>query len=228
MDPRKHDLFQMMVEQKQVYKTSNEALSYFLKICANSTSYGMFYELTPQKRFNPVKVKVFSGEHKHKQSVTVIEKPGEWYFPPIAALITGGAHILLAMIERCITERRSYLFCDTDSMCIVASKDRGQVKVQDELQFKALSWNDVERIAERFDSLNRYDPKKVPGSILKIEKINFDGRKQIELYGYAISAKRYVLYRYDAHGNIVIVDAKAHGLGYLYPPKNANQRRPGK
>ncbi len=228
VDPRKHDLFQMMVEQKQVYKESNEALSYFLKICANSTSYGMFYELTPQKRFNPVQVKVFSGEYRHKRTVTVIEKPGEWYFPPIAALITGGAHLLLAMIERCMTDREGqYLFCDTDSMCIVASKDGRQVGSPDGSGVKALSWKDVEQIAERFSSLNCYDREKVPGSILKIEKVNFDDRrKQTELFGYAISAKRYVLYRYDKHGNIVIVDAKAHGFGYLYPPKDANQDDP--
>ena len=30
-----------------------------------------------------------------------------------------------------------------------------------------------------------------------------------------------VLYRYDHRGNIIIVDAKAHGMGYLYPPKDA-------
>jgi hypothetical protein len=55
---------------------------------------------------------------------------------------------------------------------------------------------------------------------LKIEKVNYYGGKQIDLFGYGISAKRYVLYRYDAQGSIVIVDAKAHGLGYLYPPKD--------
>jgi hypothetical protein len=227
VDPRKHDLFQVMVEQKQVYKTSNEALSYFLKICANSTSYGMFFELTPQKKFNPVKVKVFSGEHRHEQSVDTIEKPGEWYFPPIAALITGGAHLFLAMLERCLTEQGGhYLFCDTDSMCIVASKAGGWVGCPNEPLIKALTWNDVDKIAKRFESLNCYDQTKVPGSILKIEKVNFDGREQIDLFGYAISAKRYVLYRYDAQGNIVIVDAKAHGLGYLYPPKEAIQDDP--
>ena len=111
-------------------------------------------------------------------------------------------------------------------MCIVASKDGGQVGTADGLRLKALSWKDVERIAERFSSLNCYDRRKVPGSILKIEKVNFDGHRQIELFGYAISAKRYVLYRYDAHGNIVIVDAKGHGLGYLYPPKDANHDDP--
>src|SRR5215469_14658638 len=79
----------------------------------------------------------------------------------------------------------------------------------------------IKQIADRFASLNCYDEEKVPGSILKIEKVNFEAGKQIELFGYAISAKRYVLYRYDSRGNIVIVDAKAHGLGYLYPPKDA-------
>lgn len=222
VDPRKHDLFQIMVEEKQVHKTSDEALSYFLKICANSTSYGMFFELTPQKKFNPVKVKVFSGEHNHEQSVTTIEKQGEWYFPPIAALITGGAHLFLAMLERCVTDQGGhYLFCDTDSMCIVASRTGEWVACPNEPHIKALSWKDVEKIARRFTSLNCYNSRKVPGSILKIEKVNFDSGKQIELFGYSISAKRYVLYRYDAQGNIIIVDAKAHGLGYLYPPKDA-------
>ena len=221
VDPRKHDLFRVMVEQKQVHKTSDGALSYFLKICANSTSYGMFFELTPQNRSNLVKMKVFSGEHSHEQSVTRIEKQGEWYFPPIAALITGGAHLLLAMLERCITDKSGhYLFCDTDSMCIVASRSGGWVSCRGEPRVKALSWKHVKQITKRFESLNCYDRRKVPGSILKIEKVNFENGEQIELFGYSISAKRYVLYRYDPNGNIVIVDAKAHGLGYLYPPKD--------
>jgi len=226
IDPRNDDLFRVMVEEKQVQKPLNEALSYFLKICANSTSYGMFYELTPQKRFNPVKVKVFSGEHSHEQFVTTIEKPGEWYFPPIAALITGGAHLLLAMLERCITDKGGhFLFCDTDSMCIVASRTGGWVGCPNEPRIKALSWEDVKEITKRFGSLNCYDRTKVRGSILKIEKVNFNNNKQIELFGYAISAKRSDLYRYDAQGNIVIVDAKAHGLGYLYPQTSIAGRR---
>jgi hypothetical protein len=209
VDPRKHDLFRVMVEQKQVYKDSNPALSYFLKICANSTSYGMFYELTPQKKYKPVHVGVFSGEHSHEQYVTTVEKPGEWYFPPIAALITGGAHLLLAMLERCITDKGGhYLFCDTDSMCIVASETGGWVNCPNEPRTKALSWKDVEAIAKQFESLNCYDRDKVPGSILKIEKVNFRDGKQIQLFGYGISAKRYALYRYDAKRNIVIERAR--------------------
>jgi hypothetical protein len=192
-----------MVEQKEVHKKTDEALSYFLKICANSTSYGMFYELTPQKQRKPVKVHVFSGDHDHEQYAETIEKPGEWYFPPIASLITGGAHLLLAMLERCITDKGGhYLFCDTDSMCIVASRTGGQVACPNEPSIKALSWKEVRETAERFESLNCYDRTKVPGSILKIEKVNFDDGEQIDLFGFATSAKRYVLYRYDKDGNI--------------------------
>ena len=227
VDPRKDDLFCRMVEQKQVHKNLDEALSYFLKICANSTSYGMFYELTPQKQVKPVKVKVFSGEYRREQYVDTIEKPGEWYFPPIASLITGGAHLFLAMLECCITDKGGhYLFCDTDSMCIVASRDGGWIACPSEPRIKALSWQDVQDIAARFDSLNCYDQTKVPGSILKIEKVNFHDGKQINLFGFATSAKRYVLYRYDKKGHIVIVDAKAHGLGYLYQPQDAKEGDP--
>jgi hypothetical protein len=227
VDPKKLDLFKLMVEQKQVYKESDKALSYFLKICANATSYGMFFELTPQKQSKPVKVRVFSGDHMHEQFVDTIEKAGEWYFPPIAALITGGGRLLLAMLERCITDKSGhYLFCDTDSMCIVASKNGGSVACPNEPRITALSWQDVREIAARFESLNCYDLAKVPGSILKIEKVNFRDGKQLDLYGVATSAKRYVLYRYDRKGNIVIVDAKAHGLGYLYPPQDAVEGNP--
>jgi hypothetical protein len=229
VDPRKDDLFRVMVEQKHVYKTSNEALSYFLKICANSTSYGMFYELTPQKRVKPVKVKVFSGEHSHEQYVNTIEKAGEWYFPPLGALVTGGAHLLLTILERCIVDKGGhYLFCDTDSLCVAASKNSGWVRCAEGPRIKELSWKDVDQIVERFESLNCYDRTTVPGSILKIERVNFDGRKQVELFGIVTSSKRYALYRYDSHGNIVIVDAKAHGLGYLYPPKDAVRDDPKK
>lgn len=159
--------------------------------------------------------------------MTTIEKPGEWYFPPIASLITGGAHLLLAMLECCVTEKGGqYLFCDTDSMCIVASRNGGLVPCPNEPDIKALSWKEVEEIAKRFEDLNCYDREKVRGSILKIEKVNFQDGKQIELFGFAISAKRYCLYRHDRDGDIVIVDAKAHGLGYLYPPKEFNEKDP--
>ena len=46
--------------------------------------------------------------------------------PPVAALIVAGARLMLAMLEKCVTDRGgNYAFCDTDSMEIVATEFGG-------------------------------------------------------------------------------------------------------
>jgi hypothetical protein len=231
INPKTDDFFRHVIEQRKRHK-SNESLGHFLKILANAGSYGLFVELTPEKPPNAANIKVFSGQASFSQMSNVIENQGRWYFPPVAALITAGGRLLLAMLERCVTDAGgSYLFCDTDSLCIVASKDGGLIscpggahkRPRADQAVKALSWKEVRSIADRFSALNPYDPEAVPGSILKIEDVNFDSRgKQRQLYGYAISAKRYVLYQRTGN-RITIVDPKAHGLGYLYPPRDTNE-----
>jgi hypothetical protein len=84
---------------------------------------------------------------------------------------------------------------------------------------RALSWGEVRSIQERFAALNPYDPDAVPGSILKVEAINFDAsNSQRPLYAFAISAKRYALFTLDDRGEPSIVEAKEHGLGHLRNP----------
>ena len=64
----------------------------------------------------------------------------------------------------------------------------------------ALSWAEVQSIVDRFESLNPYDRKLVPGSILKIHKLNWDHNKtRRQLFGYSIAAKRYALYTKTAY-----------------------------
>jgi hypothetical protein len=234
INPKTDDFFRHVIEQRQLHK-SNKELGHFLKILANAGSYGLFVELTPEKPKNPTNIKVFSGQESFPQMSSVLENQGRWYFPPIAALITGGGRLLLAMLERCVTDAGgSYLFCDTDSLCIVASEDGGLVSCpggahklrNGQEAVKALSWKQVRRIADKFTALNPYDREAVPGSILKIEDVNFDSSgDQRQLYGYAISAKRYVLYT-RTKNNLSIVDPKAHGLGYLFPPKAFSDEEP--
>jgi hypothetical protein len=69
-------------------------------------------------------------------------------------------------------------------------------------------------------SLNPYNKKIVPGSILNIvEEINFDSNgKQRQVYGYGISAKRYSVHCFDG-SQMRIVKASEHGLGLYYRPK---------
>jgi len=83
----------------------------------------------------------------------------------------------------------------------------------------ALSWSSVQRIVSRFEALNPYDKKIIPGSILRIEDINFDSDgAQRQLYGYGISAKRYSLY-IRSGSQAQLVKVSEHGLGLYYRPK---------
>ncbi len=244
IDPRTQDFFRTIIEERARVKsdqsqTENErkALSYFLKILANAGSYGLFVEVNPEKvENNPktglpkrAKLRVFAGEQVFETTSEIVEKLGLWYFPPLGALITAGGRLLLAMLEQTVADAGgSYLLCDTDSMAIVASKDGGLVPCAGGPHLlpdgsdavKALSWEEVHSIVTKFECLNPYDHETVPGSILKIEDVNFgpDG-KQRQLYGYAIAAKRYALFTRTPDGDIRIVKASAHGLGFLYSPK---------
>lgn len=228
VDPRS-DFFCHVVEQKSLYKPTNKALAYFLKILANSGSYGLFVEVNPKELRKPVSVRIFSGEISREQPYRDVEKQGDWYFPPMASLITAGGRLLLAMLERSVRDLGgTYLFCDTDSLCIVSNEQGGTVacpgggdKLDDGREaVKALSWKQVEAIANKFNSLNPYNATLVQ-EILKIEDVNFvdsdRSNPQRQLWGYAISAKRYALFTRN-ESDISIVKASGHGLGFLYPP----------
>ena len=85
---------------------------------------------------------------------------------------------------------------------------------------RALSHEQVRQIVARFEALNPYDRRLVPGSILNVvEEINFDSAgKQRDLYGYGISAKRYALFTHE-DSKIRLIKASEHGLGLYYSPK---------
>jgi hypothetical protein len=221
IDANRDSLFKHVVEQRAANE-ANPALYFWLKILANSGSYGLFVELNPNES-NSTKLKVFSGEESFETTSDVVEEPGKWFAPHIAALITSGGRLLLGMLERCITDTGgTFLFCDTDSAAIVSAKHRQKIVMPDGAKpITALSWAEVLRIVDRFESLNPYNRKLVRGSILKVHKLNWDrNKKRRELFGYSIAAKRYALYT-KAGNDIEIVEPKAHGLGYFYPPKDS-------
>jgi hypothetical protein len=130
------------------------------------------------------------------------------------------------MLERCIADAGgTFLFCDTDSAAIVSTKHRQKISMPDGAKpITTLSQAEVQRIVDRFRSLNPYNRKLVSGSILKIHKINWDRNKQRrQLFGYSIAAKRYALYT-KTQKDIEIVEPKAHGLGFFYPPKDSPKK----
>jgi len=231
IDPNVDDFYKHVVEQKEANK-ADPTLKKGLKCIGNAGAYGPLVELNEQKEAEDVRLNVYSGEHYHQQTVREREVPGSFYFPPLASLITAGGRLLLALAEKCVVDAGgTYLFCDTDSLCVVADEkggfsrggtraDLGYVEGGDTCEFApapCLARETVVEISERFAALNPYS---FGGTILKVEDVNYidgDPRKPFrDLYGYAISAKRYCLF--EGKNVRKIVDSKAHGIGYLMNP----------
>jgi len=235
IDPSRDDFFRKVIEERKG-KEKSDPLYYFLKILANAGCYGIYAEVNRHQtgKNDPKQVGIFSGDESRIERTCIVEPPGPWYFPPVSALITAGGRLLLAMLERMVTDTGgTYLMCDTDSMAIVASEhgelvpcNGGPYKMPDGRDaIRALSWAETRGIVDKFNDLNPYNQKVVPGSILNIvEEINYDSSgKQCQLYGYGISAKRYSVYTFDG-SKARIIKASEHGLGLYYRPKEGRDQ----
>ena len=202
-----------------------------LKLIANSL-YGIFAELNKYEfgKNNAKQLVVFSGEHKFKQKTFTLEKPGRWQFAPAAALITAGGRLVLAILERMVIDRGgTYLLTDTDSMLIVAVKERRKRTMclsGHQTRSKSPHMGRISRNSAReLNRLNPYDKGAVQ-EILKIEKCNYDQEgNQQQLYGLAVSAKRYVVYTRRSD-RLEIVKPSEHGLGVVYVPDERSRYKP--
>jgi hypothetical protein len=231
IDPRKEDFFRRVVEERKKFP-KDDPMEYFLKIFASSGSYGLFVEVNQKELDESTAVGVFSGEHSHEESSKEIEEAGRWYSPILGSLIAAGGRLLLAMLERCVADTEgTYLFCDTDSLCIVSSQKSEPLRIAGADGLRTLSWDEVQDIVDRFERLNPYDRRYIEGSILSLVKANHvdsdSSKPRRQLYGYSVSSKRYVIYEKTGRGDIKVVEPKAHGLGYLAAPKEEKEGEEG-
>lgn len=243
VDPASGDFFRTVIEERKRVKRRDDLsseekarLDKFLKVLANSGSYGVFVESNPKELASgeSVGVTVYGPEETPFPSETVRpETPGTYSFPPIAALITAGARLILALIERMVLDAGgSHAFCDTDSMAIVATEAGGLIacpggseRLPDgRAAIGALSWETVDRIVSELGTLNPYSRDVVPGSLLEVEDVNFDpetgARRQI--WCVSIAAKRYALFTRNKDGTPTILPGTTrHGLGFLIDPRDS-------
>lgn len=222
VDPYADDLFRKIIEERKRCENDKD-LHFWLKVLANSI-YGFFAEINPEETSEreAVNVRVYSGDESFvpAKRFRVYEKQGTWYAPYLASLITSSGRLLLGLLEKSIEDAGGvYAWADTDSLAVVSSVNGGSLAHIPGCQDKrAMSWEEVEEIRGKFSSLNPYG---FSGTILNLTKDNFvdnDREKpRRQLLGFSISAKRYVIYN-RIGDEITILNPKAHGLGYLYPP----------
>jgi hypothetical protein len=246
VDPRNQDLFRVAIEQRKrlphrtdISDSEKRRLDKTLKVLANATSYGIYAEMNRQESEDAIDVLCHGIDSEpFRCRVQHPDVPGEYCFPPMAALITGAARLMLALLEKSVSDfGGTYAMEDTDSMAIVATENGGIVPCpggqhqtsEGQPGIRALSWNQVDQIAWRFGALNPYQREAVPGSILKIEDDNRNPKtgKPRQIYCYAISAKRYALFERSADGMPILLQKtlnnhedrwSEHGLGHLMNP----------
>src|SRR5262249_51106132 len=129
IDPRDQDFFKTVIEErkrlpsrKDHTESEKKRLDKALKVLSNATGYGIYAEMNRRESDDEVTVDCFGvDEQSFSCRVAHPDIPGEYCFPPLAALITGGARLMLALLETCVTELGgTYAMEDTDSMAIVA------------------------------------------------------------------------------------------------------------
>ncbi len=240
IDPRSQDFFKVVIEERRrlpsrtnLSDVERKRLDKALKVLANAASYGIYAEMIRQESDQKVNVTCHGIDTEpFTCRVAHPDVPGKYCFPPLASLITGAAHLMLALLEHCVCELDgTYAMEDTDSMAIIATEHGGMVPCPGGLRgaVNALSWEQVQKISERFAALSPYDRDAIPGSILKIEDDNLDPTTggQRQLYCLAISAKRHALFLRDEKGAPVLLQEggnnkedrwSKHGLGHLLNP----------
>ena len=246
IDPERDDFFKVIVEERlrlssrrDLSDIERKKLEKALKTLASATSFGIYAQMDRHADEDKVEVTCHGLDPEpYTCKVAHPESPGEFCFPPVASLITGGARLMLALVEHCVSEfHGTYVMEDTDSMAIVATENGGFVPCpggpfempDGHAAVRALSRKQVDGIAARFVKLIPYADKS--RSILKIERDNYDPEtgKQRQVYCLAISSKRYALFLRDEHGNPILLQKgmnnhedrwSEHGLGHLRNPMN--------
>jgi hypothetical protein len=234
INPQTDDFFRAVIEERNKLPKSHPHYL-LLKIIANAL-YGIFAELNKNEygKNRQKDLQIFSGEFRREEKTAVVERPGRFQFPPAAALITAGGRLMLAILEKLVEKKGgSYLLTDTDSMLFVAAK-RGRVipcpggkhTMRDgSAAIRAISWKEVDEICSKLNRLNPYN-REIISDILKVEDSNFDrsGRPH-QLYGLAVSAKRYVVYK-RKKSKIEIIKPSEHGLGIVFLPDKRSRYKP--
>jgi hypothetical protein len=231
VNPLRDDLAVKLVELRSAMKIKNPELAGGLKVAANSAAFGIFSQLDVRSLDSPSPLHVFSGETDYlTPPAEVWERLSEFSCPVISSLVTGGSHLLCAMLERIVRDMGGQIAAmDTDSAMIVSTKDGGLVPCaggphrlknyeapSGNAAIRALSFAQVDRIRERFEPINPWR-KTLKTPFLKLEKENFDthgNRQQLNFYG--ISAKLYCLF--NLGNKLLVCKPSGHGLGFLQAP----------
>ena len=159
INPATDDFYQRLIIHRNAIKAKLETASktekpalksdeQAIKILANATSYGIFVELNVGEYVKTERMVGYGGRpHPSRFKSQTSERPGAYFYPLLATLITGAARLMLALAEHQVVEQGlDWVFCDTDSLAI------GNIRDLPPEEFVAAAL----RVREWFKDLNPY------------------------------------------------------------------------
>lgn len=185
--------------RRRVAARGDHGLAAELRLIVNALTFGNFC------RFDELQLKV-DGRW------TLAEKPGPWTCLPIAASVTAGSRLLLALLDRMVTDLGGLvLYRDTDSSIILATPEGAKVELPDGSKVWALSWTEVDGILRAFAPLDPVDWWQV----WKFKR----GTEAAPLQSVIFGPKRHVEFVVE-DGSVRIVDRTESTLGGFFadPP----------
>jgi hypothetical protein len=142
LDAERDPAVDLVRHRRRVAAAGDPALAAELRLIVNALTFGNFC------RFDELHLKVDGGW-------SLAEKPGPWNFLPIAASVTAGSRLLLALLDRMVTDLGGLvLYRDTDSSIILATPAGGKVELSDGSKVWTLSWDEVDAILSAFAPLD--------------------------------------------------------------------------
>lgn len=211
VDPAHDDLAKKLVELRRSVAAADPQLAQALKIVANSI-YGVSIEVDADTRATLATVVQHRWDGVRRYRARAVEEPGSYFFAPVGALLTGGAHLWMAILETLLANKQTvWVACDTDGALVPFTARGGRLQVLNvdsdgeplaPTDIRALSSRDIAEIVAWFDKLNPYDRDLVPHLLesknaQKIADANrqwgLNIREDAPLYAVAVAAKRYLL-----------------------------------
>jgi len=142
LDAERDPAVNLVRHRRRVAAAGDHALAAELRLIVNALTFGNFC------RFDEIHQKV-DGRWLRT------EKPGPWNSLPIAASVTAGSRLLLALLDRMVADLGGLvLYRDTDSSIILATPDGSKVELPDGSKVWALSWDEVDGILGAFAPLD--------------------------------------------------------------------------
>lgn len=232
IDYTERDLFKDTIEKRTATKKERdthdkdtseyaflEATQLGLKIFANATSYGINIELNEEDKSD--EFDLYGLVHAVSPSDSW-EKPGPFFNPILATLITGNAHLLIYLAQA-LTEKYhgTYAVMDTDSLFIVDEKDIGKLPHEQTGHPECIA----NKVIDALKPLYPYDDN--PDMMLLEKESDNKQAKKLgsPLYVFSVSSKRYASFalkdgkevRQIADKEDIVIEGKSHGLAYISP-----------